>query len=79
MESAVREIVYFAAGAAEGVDPMDVDPDAPGDGRARSRTTPASRSRCSERMRPLLAFFVLMMESLALAGARSPSRSSGAR
>ncbi len=67
MESAVREIVYFAAGAAEGVDPMDVVP-------VRQETVVLGEDRAGEqvsmreRMRPLLAFFVLMMESLALAG-----------
>ncbi|HSL96365.1 MAG TPA: ABC transporter permease [Thermoleophilia bacterium] len=67
MESAVREIVYFAAGAAEGVDPMDVLP-------VRQETVVLGEDRAGEqvsmreRMRPLLAFFVLMMESLALAG-----------
>ncbi|MEE4275952.1 MAG: ABC transporter permease, partial [Thermoleophilia bacterium] len=67
MESAVREIVYFAAGAAEGVDPMDVVP-------MRQETVVLGKDRAGEqvsmreRMRPLLAFFVLMMESLALAG-----------
>ncbi len=67
MESAVREIVYFAAGAAEGVDPAELLP-------YRQETVVLGEDRAGEqvslreRMRPLLAFFVLMMESLALAG-----------
>jgi len=67
MESAVREIAYFAAGAAEGADPADVVP-------VRQETVVLGPDRAGEqvplreRMRPLLAFFVLMMESLALAG-----------
>lgn len=65
MESAVREIAYFVAAAGEGdaADAMPVDqqtivlgPDRAGD-----------QVSLQERMRPLLAFFVLMMESLSLA------------
>jgi ABC-2 type transport system permease protein len=67
MESGVREIVYFAAGAAAGVDPTELLP-------YRQETVVLGEDRAGEqvsmreRMRPLLAFSVLMMESLALAG-----------
>jgi ABC-2 type transport system permease protein len=66
MESAVREIAFFAAAAAAGQAPDDVVP-------VRQETVVLGQDRAGqqvslrERMRPLLAFFVLMTESLALA------------
>lgn len=66
MQSAVREIAYLAAAAATGGDPMGVIPVSQstvvlGPDRAGDQVS------LQERMRPMLAFFVLMMESLSLA------------
>ncbi len=66
MESAVREIAYLAAAAGAGADPVSVVPVTMstvvlGEDRAGRQVS------MQERMRPLLAFFVLMMESMALA------------